>query len=129
MNRRRWRIAAGLFAVGAYVVPVPVTAQAPVALDDPALRELVPGSTMSAVNARGQRYRETYAADGRFTASSTRSDGSCCISDGGRWEIEAGRFCRQYDTWGDRRRFCHQIGRSVEGYVDMRNGTRMEFSK
>ncbi|MEJ1938284.1 hypothetical protein WDZ92_49450, partial [Nostoc sp. NIES-2111] len=64
-----------------------------------------------------------------FTVSSTLTDGTCCISDGGKWEIEADRFCRQYDTWGDRRRFCHPVGLSAEGYVDLRNGARMEFSR
>jgi hypothetical protein len=124
------RFAAGLVALLILMAAAEAAAQtSPVALDEAALRALLPGSTMSAINSRGQRYRESYGADGRFTASSTRQDGTCCISDGGKWEIEAGQFCRQYDTWGDRRRFCHTIGRSAEGYVDMRNGARMEFSR
>lgn len=123
MIRRALGLAAGalLFAAD------PGAAQTPAPLDDAALRALVSGSTMSAVNARGQSYRETYRVDGRFTASSSRTDGSCCITDGGKWEIEAGQFCRQYDTWGNRQRFCHPIGRLGDAYIDMRNGTRMDF--
>lgn len=104
-------------------------AQLPQSLTEPELRALVPGSTMTATNSRGQSYRETYTADGRLSATSTRSDGSCCISDGGRWEIDAGQFCRQYDNWGDRRRFCHPIGRLGGHHVNMSNGSRMDFTR
>lgn len=104
-------------------------AQLPQPLTEQELRALVPGSTMAATNSRGQSYRETYTADGRLSATSTRSDGSCCIADGGRWEIAAGQFCRQYDTWGDGRRFCHPIGRLGGHHVNMSNGSRMDFTR
>jgi len=124
------RLTIGPVAICVLMAAANAVAQTPpVPLDEAALRVLVSGSTMTAVNSRGQRYREIFGADGRFTASSTRQDGTCCISDGGKWEIEAGQLCRQYDTWGDRRRFCHLVGRSAEGYVDMRNGARLEFSR
>ncbi|MCZ8122363.1 MAG: hypothetical protein O9277_02945 [Magnetospirillum sp.] len=123
MNRRLTIVAALL----SFLLPPTAHAQLPAPLDEAALRMLVPGSTMSAVNSRGQSFREVYREDGRLTATSTRTDGSCCISDGGKWEIEAGQFCRQYDNWGDRRRFCHQIGRVGDSYVNMSNGSRMEF--
>ena len=104
-------------------------AQLPQAVSEAELRALIPGSTMTTVNSRGQNYRETYAPNGRLNASSTRTDGSCCISDGGRWDIEAGQFCRQYDNWGDKRRFCIPLGRVGSGYVNMSTGVRMEFSR
>lgn len=120
---------AGLIAAALLFAALPATAQSPAPLDEAALRALIPGNTMTTTNSRGQRYQETYAADGRFQASSTRTDGSCCISDGGRWTIEAGQFCRQYDTWGDRQRFCHPIGRTASGYVNPLSGRAMEFSR
>lgn len=109
------------------VLPAVAFAQLPAPLDEAGLRTLIPGSTMSAVNSRGQSFREVYREDGRLTATSTRADGSCCISDTGKWEIEGGQFCRQYDNWADRRRFCHPIGRAGDGYVNLGNGSRMEF--
>ena len=121
----RTLILAGLLALAV----APAAAQLPTPLDEAELRKLIPGSTMSAVNQRNQRFRETYGADGRLSATSTRTDGTCCISDGGRWEIESGQFCRQYDTWGERRRFCHLIGRSGDQYINMNNGARMEFTR
>jgi hypothetical protein len=123
---RRLAIATAIFWAS---LPAASFAQLPTTLTDAELRALIPGSTMSAVNSRGQSFRETYRDDGRLAATSTRTDGSCCISDGGKWEIEAGQFCRQYDTWGDRRRFCHPIGRLGDGYVNMSNGSRMEFGR
>ena len=107
----------------------PAQAQLPQAVSEAELRALIPGSTMTTVNSRGQNYRETYAPNGRLNASSTRTDGSCCIADGGRWEIEAGQFCRQYDNWGDKRRFCIPVGRASNSYVNMSTGVRMEFSR
>lgn len=104
-------------------------AQLPQPVSEAELRALIPGSTMTTVNSRGQNYRETYAPNGRLNASSTRTDGSCCIADGGRWEIEAGQFCRQYDNWGDKRRFCIPVGRVGNGYVNMSTGVRMEFTR
>lgn len=116
-------------AILALALPAAARAQVPTPLDEAGLRALIPGSTMSAVNSRGQSFRETYREDGRLTATSTRTDGTCCISDGGKWEIEAGQFCRQYDNWADRRRFCHPIGRVGDGYVNLGNGSRMEFAR
>ena len=107
----------------------PAQAQLPQAVSEAELRALIPGSTMTTVNSRGQNYRETYTTNGRLNASSTRTDGSCCIADGGRWDIEAGQFCRQYDNWGDKRRFCIPLGRVGSGYVNMSTGVRMEFSR
>ena len=104
-------------------------AQLPQPVSEAELRALIPGSTMTTVNSRGQNYRETYAPNGRLNASSTRTDGSCCIADGGRWDIEAGQFCRQYDNWGDKRRFCIPLGRAGNSYVNMSTGVRMEFSR
>jgi hypothetical protein len=104
-------------------------AQLPQPVSEAELRALIPGSTMTTVNSRGQNYRETYTPNGRLNASSTRTDGSCCIADGGRWDIEAGQFCRQYDNWGDKRRFCIPLGRVGSGYVNMSTGVRMEFSR
>jgi hypothetical protein len=124
---RELTLAAALLA--AALIAHPATAQLPQPLTEQELRALVPGSTMTAVNSRGQSFRETYAPDGRLSATSTRADGGCCISDGGRWEIEAGQFCRQYDNWGDRRRFCHQIGRLGGHHVNMSNGSRMDFTR
>lgn len=125
MSRVLARVA-GIFAL---VLPTLGFAQVPTPLDEAELRALIPGSTMSAVNSRGQSFREVYRADGRLTATSTRADGTCCISDGGKWEIEAGQFCRQYDNWGDRRRFCHPVGRLGDGYANLSNGSRMAFER
>lgn len=125
-------LVAGLLAWALLWGSVPASraqAQLPQPLTEQELRALVPGSTMAATNSRGQSYRETYTADGRLSATSTRSDGSCCIADGGRWEIAAGQFCRQYDTWGDGRRFCHPIGRLGGHHVNMSNGSRMDFTR
>ena len=116
-------------AVLSAVLPATVYAQTPAPLDEAGLRALIPGSTMSAINSRGQNFRETYREDGRLTATSTRTDGSCCIADGGKWEIEAGQFCRQYDNWGDRRRFCHPIGRPGHGSANLSNGSSMAFER
>lgn len=117
----------GLLLGGVQITPA--QAQLPTALSEAELRTLIPGSTMTTVNARGQSYRESYTANGRLSATSTRSDGSCCISDSGRWEIEAGQLCRQYDNWGDRRRFCHPIGRLGGHHINMSNGSRMDFTR
>ncbi len=120
-----------LFLVCVFLTSIQATsghAQLPQSLSEAELRALLPGSTMTTVNTRGQQYREIYGPNGRLTANSTRTDGSCCISDGGRWEIEAGQFCRQYDNWADRRRFCIQIGRLGSHYVNLGTGTRMDFS-
>ena len=117
----------GVLSAGAQVTPV--HAQLPQALSEAELRALIPGSSMTTVNSRGQTYRETYAPDGRLNATSNRTDGSCCIADTGRWEIEAGQLCRQYDNWSDRRRICMSVGRIGPGYVSMNTGARMEFSR
>lgn len=125
MSRRLAGLAAGALLAAA----LPAAAQSPVPLDEAALAALIPGNTMTTTNARGQRYQETYAPDGRLQASSTRTDGSCCITDGGRWTIEAGQFCRQYDNWGNRQPICHAIGRTASGYVNPSTGRPMEFSR
>lgn len=117
----------GVLSAGAQVTSV--QAQLPQAVSEAELRALVPGSSMTAVNSRGQTFRETYAPDGRLTATSTRTDGSCCIADTGQWEIAGGQFCRRYDNWGDRRRFCISVGRVGPGYVNMNTGAPMEFSR
>jgi len=122
-----WALLATLLLGIAHLTPA--QAQLPQAVSEAELRALIPGSTMTTVNSRGQNYRETYAPNGRLNASSTRTDGSCCIADGGRWEIEAGQFCRQYDNWGDKRRFCIPVGRVGNGYVNMSTGVRMEFTR
>jgi hypothetical protein len=120
---------AGLVASALFMAALPATAQTPAPLDEAALAALIPGSMMTATNARGQRFEETYAPGGRLQASSTRTDGTCCISDSGRWSIELGQFCRQYDNWGDRQRFCHPISRTASGYVNPLTGRAMEFSR
>jgi hypothetical protein len=117
----------GVLSAGAHVTSV--QAQLPQAVSEAELRALVPGRSMTTVNSRGQTFRETYAPDGRLNATSTRMDGSCCIADSGRWEIEAGQFCRQYDNWNERRRFCVWVGRIGPGYVNMNTGVPMEFSR
>ncbi|MCZ8150551.1 MAG: hypothetical protein O9325_22185 [Roseomonas sp.] len=86
----------GVLSAGAQVTSV--QAQLPQAVSEAELRALVPGSSMTAVNSRGQTFRETYAPDGRLTATSTRTDGSSCIADTGQWEIAGGQFCRRYDN-------------------------------
>lgn len=117
----------GILSAGAQVTPS--QAQLPQALSEAELRALIPGSSMTTVNSRGQSYRETYAPDGRLSATSTRTDGNCCIADTGRWEIEAGQLCRQYDNWSERRRFCISVARIGQGYVSMNTGAHMEFSR
>ncbi|MFN7307003.1 MAG: hypothetical protein ACK5TQ_10535, partial [Acetobacteraceae bacterium] len=46
----------------------PAQAQLPQAVSEAELRALIPGSTMTTVNSRGQNYRETYTPNGRLNA-------------------------------------------------------------
>jgi hypothetical protein len=78
---------------------------------------------MTATNAKGQRFTERYKGDGTFTATSTRSDGSCRVADTGRWTVEGDRFCRQHANWRDGRRTCGLILKTPDGYVRLRPGS------
>ena len=56
------------------------------------IRALYSNNEMTATNNRGQQFTEQYKPDGTFSATSTRSDGTCCIADTGKWTIEGDKF-------------------------------------
>ena len=115
------------FSAALLVAPLADSQQAsPLSGDE--VRALYSGNEMTATNSRGQEFTEQYKADGTFTASSTRTDGTCCISDTGRWSIEGDKFCRQYDNWRGGRKTCGLILKGPEGYATQA-GLKMKFKR
>ena len=92
------------------------------------IRALYSDNEMSATNSRGQKFTEQYKPDGTFTATSTRTDGTCCIADTGKWTIEGDKFCRQYDNWRNGRKTCGLILRGPDGYATP-SGLKMTFKR
>jgi hypothetical protein len=71
-------------------------------------RQAVAGKTIVRSNDYRQRLTETYHADGSLTARSTRRDGSCCISDTGRWWVQDGTLCVRYAHWRGGKTMCRK---------------------
>jgi hypothetical protein len=69
-------------------------------------RQAVAGKTIVRSNEYHQRFTETYHAGGALTARSTRRDGSCCISDTGRWWIQDNALCVRYAHWRGGKTVC-----------------------
>jgi len=63
--------------------------------------------TVSGKNQWGQYYSNTFNTNGTLTAKSTKTDGSCCMYDTGRWWMEGGKRCHTYNTWQPGKTFCH----------------------
>lgn len=121
---------AAAFAAAVFNLPVafPVQAQDAKALTGEEIRALYSGNEMTATNSRGQRFTEQYKADGTFTATSTKTDGSCCLADSGKWSVEGDKFCRQYENWRDGRKTCGLVLKTADGYATQA-GLKMQFKR
>ncbi len=91
------------------------------------IRALVADNQMTAVNSRGQKYTETYKADGTFSAVSESSSGGT-IADDGRWTVVGDRFCKQYDNWQDGRKRCAPLLKGPDGYTTG-SGQKLTFKR
>ncbi len=67
----------------------------------------VAGRTIQYTNSKDQKYSTTYHKDETSFSKSTKLDGSCCMSDTGKWHMEQGVLCESYTNWNSGREFCH----------------------
>lgn len=123
-------VKAAIIATVAFLVPVVSTVHAQDAkpLTGDEIRALYSGNEMTASNSRGQRFTEQYKPDGTFTATSTKTDGSCCLADSGKWSVEGDKFCRQYENWRDGRKTCGLVMKTPDGYATQA-GLKMQFKR
>lgn len=118
---------AGVFML-ALLSPDAVLGQDSRALKGDEVRALYSGNEMTGANGRGQKFKENYRADGTFRAESTKTNGDCCISDGGRWWIEGDKVCKQYDNWRGGKKSCNTIVRRPDGYATA-GGFKLNFKR
>ena len=121
-------VCTSLLVASALFLPQLAHAQDAKTLTGDEIRALFSGNEMTATNSRGQKFTEQYKADGTFEATSTRTDGSCCLTDDGKWSVEDNRFCRQYSNWRDGRKTCGRILKGPDGYVTQ-SGLKMKFKR
>jgi hypothetical protein len=114
-------------AVMAALFSFPVHAQEAKRLTGDEIRALIADNQMTAVNSRGQKYTETYKADGTFSAISEGSSGGT-VADDGRWTVEGDRFCKQYDNWQDGRKRCAPLLKGSDGYTTG-TGQKLSFKR
>lgn len=125
LNRTRLMTSAAVLAA---LFSFPVHAQDAKRLTADEVRALYAGNEMTATNTRGQEFTEQYKSDGSFDATSTKTDGTCCIADSGRWSVEGDKFCRQYDNWRGGRKTCGYILKTPDGYATQA-GLKMKFKR
>lgn len=97
-------------------------------LNEAELKALYSENEMKGENKNGQKFTENYRADGTFRAESTDRSGGCCISDRGRWWVENGKLCKQYDNWRGGRKACTTVVRRADGYATS-GGFKLNFKR
>lgn len=124
LNRTRLMVGAAVLAA---LFSLSVHAQDAKRLTADEIRTLIADNQMTATNSRGQKYTETYKADGTFSAVSESSGGGT-IADDGRWTVEGDRFCKQYDNWQGGKKRCTPILKSPDGYTTG-GGQKLSFKR